>query len=86
MFLKRLFITIDYIKEYLIKVVNVFIKCFQFFHGCQFVYEEKFITQYNLSPLKAVGIEGNVFKQFTIQVSWRILYIIYLIKFDSNIN
>jgi len=30
----------------------------EFFHGCQFVYEEKFITQYNLSPLKAVGIEG----------------------------
>lgn len=30
----------------------------EFFHGCQFVYEEKFITKYNLPPLKAVGIEG----------------------------
>jgi len=30
----------------------------EFFHGCQFVYEEKFITKYDLSPLKAVGLEG----------------------------
>jgi len=30
----------------------------EFFHGCQFVYEEKFITKYDLPPLKAVGIEG----------------------------
>ena len=32
---------------------------FQFFHGAQFVYEEKFIKQYKLAPLKVVGIEGN---------------------------
>jgi len=30
----------------------------EFFHGCQFVYEEKFITKYKLPPLKVVGIEG----------------------------
>merc|ERR1719244_1230388 len=30
----------------------------EFFHGCQFVYEEKFVTQYDLHPLKVVGIEG----------------------------
>lgn len=30
----------------------------EFFHGLQFVYEEKFITKYNLAPLKVVGIEG----------------------------
>jgi len=30
----------------------------EFFHGVQFVYEEKFITKYNLAPLKVVGIEG----------------------------
>ena len=26
--------------------------------ACQFVYEEKFITQYNVHPLKVVGSEG----------------------------
>jgi len=30
----------------------------EFFHGAQFVYEEKFITKYNLAPLKVVGLEG----------------------------
>jgi len=30
----------------------------EFFHGAQFVYEEKFITKYKLAPLKVVGIEG----------------------------
>jgi len=30
----------------------------EFFHGAQFVYEEKYITKYKLAPLKVVGIEG----------------------------
>jgi len=30
----------------------------EFFHGCQFVYEEKFLGKYNLPPLKCVGLEG----------------------------
>jgi len=30
----------------------------EFFHGCQFVYEEKYLTKYKLSPLKCVGLEG----------------------------
>jgi len=30
----------------------------EFFHGVQFVYEEKFLTKYNLAPIKVVGLEG----------------------------
>ena len=33
--------------------------CFQFFHGVQFVYEAKYLTKYNLPPLKVVGLEGK---------------------------
>ena len=31
----------------------------QFFHGCQFVYEEKYVIKYDLHPLKVVGYEGD---------------------------
>ena len=31
----------------------------QFFHGVQFVYEAKYLTKYNLPPLKVVGLEGE---------------------------
>jgi len=31
----------------------------EFFHGLQFVYEEKFLVKYNLPPLKVVGWEGT---------------------------
>jgi len=30
----------------------------EFFHGVQFVYEEKYLTKYNIPPLKVVGLEG----------------------------
>jgi len=30
----------------------------EFFHGVQFVYEAKYLTKYNLPPLKVVGLEG----------------------------
>jgi len=30
----------------------------EFFHGVQFVYESKYLTKYNLPPLKVVGLEG----------------------------
>jgi len=30
----------------------------EFFHGCQFVYEQKYLTQYNIPPLMVVGYEG----------------------------
>jgi len=30
----------------------------EFFHGCQFVYEQKYLTKYNLPPLLCVGYEG----------------------------
>ena len=32
----------------------------QFFHGCQFVYEEKYVIKYDLHPLKVVGYEGDI--------------------------
>ena len=31
----------------------------EFFHGCQFVYEEKYVVAYDLHPLKVVGYEGD---------------------------
>jgi len=42
--------------NYIIGVLMVIVG--EFFHGCQFVYEEKFVTKYNLPPMKVVGIEG----------------------------
>ena len=39
----------------------------QFFHGVQFVYEAKYLTKYNLPPLKVVGLEGKSLK-ITFQV------------------
>jgi len=30
----------------------------EFFHGVQFVYEEKYLTKYRVPPLKVVGLEG----------------------------
>ena len=44
-----------------------FFNCsFQFFHGVQFVYESKYLTKYNIPPLKVVGLEGEqVFLPFT---------------------
>ena len=34
----------------------------QFFHGVQFVYEAKYLTKYNIPPLKVVGLEGKSYK------------------------
>ena len=34
---------------------------FQFFHGVQFVYEAKYLTKYNIPPMKVVGLEGKVY-------------------------
>jgi len=30
----------------------------EFFHGVQFVYEAKYLTKYNIPPMKVVGLEG----------------------------
>jgi len=54
----------------------------EFFHGCQFVYEEKFITKYNLPPLKAVGIEGiNGFLTLAV-----LLWPVYFIKMPASLG
>ena len=37
---------------------DVIIVCAQVVAACQFVYEEKFISKYNVHPLKVVGSEG----------------------------
>jgi len=52
----------------------------EFFHGAQFVYEEKFIKQYKLAPLKVVGIEG-VCGVLTLAV---LLWPAYFIKFPMD--
>ena len=42
------------------KLVGIaFVLVGEFFHGCQFVYEEKYVVAYDLHPLKVVGYEGN---------------------------
>lgn len=47
----------------------------EFFHGCQFVYEEKFVTQYDLHPLKVVGIEGMYGVLFLAVALWPAYFI-----------
>ena len=39
----------------------------EFFHGCQFVYEEKYVVAYDLHPLKVVGYEGDNYDAFLAQ-------------------
>ena len=42
------------------KLVGIaFVLVGEFFHGCQFVYEEKYVVAYDLHPLKVVGYEGD---------------------------
>jgi len=42
------------------KLVGIaFVLVGEFFHGCQFVYEEKYVVAYDLHPLKVVGYEGT---------------------------
>lgn len=48
--------TMDATTRVMLGIVIVIIG--EFFHGCQFVYEEKYLTKYNLPPLKVVGLEG----------------------------
>ena len=33
--------------------------CVQIFHAFQFIYEEVYLTKYDLPPLKVVGYEGR---------------------------
>ena len=44
----------------------------QFGHGLQAVYEEKFITKYNLAPLKVVGLEGELGEETPVQTELNI--------------
>ena len=45
------------------KLVGIaFVLIGEFFHGCQFVYEEKYVIAYDLHPLKVVGYEGVKYK------------------------
>jgi len=48
----------DFIKQYGLFVGMAFVVVGEFFHGLQFVYEEKYLTKYNLPPLMCVGYEG----------------------------
>ena len=41
-------------------VGDLLIFCSQIIVASQMVYEEKFITKYNLAPLKVVGLEGEL--------------------------
>lgn len=54
----------------------------EFFHGCQFVYEEMFITKYKLAPLKVVGIEG-ICGFLTLAV---LLWPVYFIKLPASLG
>ena len=46
------------------KLVGIaFVLVGEFFHGCQFVYEEKYVVAYDLHPLKVVGYEGRYIQQ-----------------------
>jgi len=47
----------------------------EFFHGCQFVYEEKFVVEYDLHPLKVVGIEGTFGVLFLAVALWPAYFI-----------
>jgi len=48
----------------------------EFGHGLQAVYEEKFITKYNLAPLKVVGLEGiNGFLTLAVLL-WPVYFIV----------
>ena len=47
------------------KLVGIaFVLVGEFFHGCQFVYEEKYVVAYDLHPLKVVGYEGDNYYAF----------------------
>jgi len=52
----------------------------EFFHGLQFVYEQKYMMKYDLHPLKVVGYEG-IFGVLTLSV---LLWPMYFVKFGSN--
>jgi len=52
----------------------------EFLHGCQFVYEEKFVVKYNLAPLKIVGWEG-IFGFITMGL---LLWPLYFIKISNE--
>ena len=53
---------------------------FQFFHGLQFVYEQKYMNEYDLHPLKVVGFEG-ICGVLTLSV---LLWPAYFIQFDKS--
>jgi len=48
----------EFINEYGLYIGMVLVVVGEFFHGVQFVYEEKFLTKYKLPPLMCVGYEG----------------------------
>jgi len=53
--------------------------------ACQFVYEEKFITQYNVHPLKVVGSEG-IFGFITLVLIQIPFYFIIIDGFSIGYN
>merc|ERR1719331_2245273 len=52
----------------------------EFFHGLQFVYESKYMNEYDLHPLKVVGFEG-ICGVLTLAV---LLWPAYFITFDKT--
>jgi len=52
----------------------------EFFHGCQFVYEQKYMNEYDLHPLKVVGFEG-ICGVLTLAV---LLWPAYFIRFEKS--
>jgi len=54
----------------------------EFFHGLQFVYEEKFLVKYNIPPLKVVGWEG-IFGFITMGL---LLWPLYFIRVGAPIG
>jgi len=62
------------------KLVGIaFVLVGEFFHGCQFVYEEKYVVAYDLHPLKVVGYEGT-FGVLTLSVLLWPMYFITIPK------
>jgi len=64
---------------------DIIIICAQMIAACQFVYEEKFITQYNVHPLKVVGSEG-IFGFITLVLIQIPFYFIIIDGFSIGYN
>jgi len=64
---------------------DIIIVCAQLVAACQFVYEEKYITKYDIHPLKVVGSEG-IFGFTALALAQVALYFIGIEGFDLGDN